>query len=215
MSLYLPLYKILRGLYTQYKKMYNRNNQIKLKSKLVRIKSDIIGQDNEIKVGENCLIDNLQISIRGNNNKIIIKEKCNIGPDCIMLIEGSNCLIEIGAYVSMTRLIRLICQENNRKIIIREDCMLANNIVLRTSDSHPIFICGSKDRINNPEDIIIGKHVWIAPNTKIMKGAKIGGGSIVGSDTTITREYPNNTLIIGRPAKIIKTDIEWTREKLF
>ena len=62
----------------------------------------------------------------------------------------------------------------------------------------------------------IGKHVWIAPNTKIMKGSVIPDGCIIGSDTTIAKEFSiENSLIVGRPAKVVKKDIFWTRDNLF
>ena len=59
------------------------------------------------------------------------------------------------------------------------------------------------------------QYFWIAPNTKIMKGAIIKDGAIIGSDTTISKEIPTNSLAIGRPAKIIRTNIRWSREALF
>lgn len=48
-----------------------------------------------------------------------------------------------------------------------------------------------------------------------MKGAIIKDGAIIGSDTTISKEIPTNGLAIGRPAKIIRTNIRWSREALF
>ena len=48
-----------------------------------------------------------------------------------------------------------------------------------------------------------------------MKGAKIGNNAIIGSNTIITNEIPCNCLAVGAPGKIVKTDVDWTREKLF
>ena len=69
-------------------------------------------------------------------------------------------------------------------------------------------------RINNAKNIHIGQHVWIAPDTKIMKGAKIGSGCIIGSNTIINNEIPCNCLAVGMPAKVVKTNVEWTREDI-
>lgn len=96
------------------------------------------------------------------------------------------------------------------------DCMLSNHIIVRTSDSHPIFDTVTNERINKPLPIHIGNHVWIAPNSKIMKGAIIADGCIIGSDTTVSKPFKtNNTLIVGRPARAIKQNVLWTREQLF
>lgn len=48
-----------------------------------------------------------------------------------------------------------------------------------------------------------------------MKGAVIGDGAIIGSDTTITKPVDPNTLVVGRPQKVVKTGVKWTREALF
>ena len=92
--------------------------------------------------------------------------------------------------------------------------MFSNNIIVRTSDSHPIYD-NKRNRINPAKSVIIGEHVWIAPNSKIMKGVTIGNGSIIGSDTMVTKSLPDNVLAVGHPAKIVKEDILWTRENLF
>ncbi|MCC8125916.1 MAG: hypothetical protein LIO92_00740 [Clostridiales bacterium] len=93
--------------------------------------------------------------------------------------------------------------------------MFSNQIVVRTSDSHAIYNIESGERVNNSKDVIVEDHVWIAPNTKIMKGACIGTGAIIGSDTTVSKKIPSNVLAVGRPSKVVKENVEWTREKLF
>ena len=92
--------------------------------------------------------------------------------------------------------------------------MLSNTIIIRTSDSHPIYN-NEGVRINPAKSIHIGDHVWIAPNSKIMKGVTIGDGCIIGSDTMVTKDLSNNVLAVGYPAKIVKTDVRWTRDNLF
>ena len=92
--------------------------------------------------------------------------------------------------------------------------MFSNTIIIRTSDSHPIYN-NQGIRINPAKSIHVGDHVWIAPNSKIMKGVTIGNGSIIGSDTIVTKDIPDNVLAVGHPAKVVKTDIRWTREAIF
>lgn len=115
----------------------------------------------------------------------------------------------------MTRICHINCQENDKSIAIGQDCMFSNNIIIRTSDSHPIYDMNTHKRLNEAKDIEIGNHVWIAPNTKIMKGARIGDGCIIGSDSTLSKEVPSNVLVVGRPGKVVKENVEWTREALF
>lgn len=76
---------------------------------------------------------------------------------------------------------------------------MSYQITFRTSDSHPIY---DQDgvRINPAKDIELGDHIWVAPHSVIMKGAKIGDGCIVGSHTIVNKTFPNNCLIVGMPA---------------
>lgn len=196
---------------------FKHRNDIKIisKSTLISIKKDCIGNDNLMIIEPECIIKPLTIHVRGNNNRINIGAHCYIGDECSLWIEGNNCIISIGESTTMTCKCHINVQEDNQSIIINRDCMFSNNIIVRTSDSHPIYDNITHQRINNAKSIEIGEHVWVAPNSKIMKGAIIGNGAIIGSDTTISHKIPNNALAVGRPAKIVKTDLSWTREKLF
>lgn len=93
--------------------------------------------------------------------------------------------------------------------------MLSNHIIIRTSDSHSIYDLGTQIRLNSAMPIVIGNHVWIAPHSIIMKGAKIFDNAIIGSNTMVNKEVPVASLIVGMPMKVVKQNIHWTREALF
>ncbi len=114
----------------------------------------------------------------------------------------------------MTRDIHLCVQENNMTIEIGDDCMFSNNIIVRTSDSHPIYN-EEEIRVNSPKSVKLGNHVWIAPQTTILKGVTIEENVIIGSKSLVTKDIEANCLCAGVPAKVIKKQIKWTREKLF
>lgn len=150
--------------------------------------------------------------IIGNNNSILIGQDCNIGKKCSFWIEGNNITISIGDETTFTTMVHINAQEENTCIIIGNDCMFSNHIIVRTSDAHPIYDLNSNKRINLPQSILIGDHVWVAPDSKIMKGAEVGNGSIIGSNTLVTKPIPQNSLAVGIPAKVIKENVRWTRE---
>lgn len=194
-----------------------RGNSLVCRSPLARIHRDCIGSHNRILIGEDCVIRSLRIRIRGSNNTVTLGDHLWIGPDSSLWIEGNDCSIVIGDHTTMTARCHLNVQENGRSIELGSDCMLSNNIVIRTSDSHPIYdnSVGGGTRLNPAKDVLIGKHVWIAPNSKVMKGARIGDGVIVGSDTTVGCEVPEASLVVGRPAKVVRSNVTWSRERLF
>ena len=113
----------------------------------------------------------------------------------------------------MTMRCHFNAQEHDTKIIVGEDCMFSNTIIVRTSDSHPIYD-KEGNRINPAKDIIIGKHVWIAPSSVIMKGANIGDGCIIGSHSMVNKNVPSNSLSVGMPSKVVKEGVVWTRKNV-
>ena len=52
--------------------------------------------------------------------------------------------------------------------------------------------------------IIIGEDVWIGAQCAILKGSKINDGVIIGAQSLVNSEIPNNAIIAGCPAKVIK-----------
>lgn len=180
-----------------------------------RLKKDIQGKDNYIKIDNRCTLYDTTFRIRGNNNKIIFENNCWVGENCSFWIEGNNIEIIVGEGSTFTHTVHFCAQEDYSKIIIGKDCIFSNNIIVRTSDSHPIYDLNTNIRINSAKNVILGEHVWIAPNTKIMKGAVVGNGSIIGSDSMVSKTIPDNVLAVGHPAVVVKENIKWTREKVF
>ena len=179
-----------------------------------KLVKDVVGTNNTIAVGKNTYFDKTTIRIRGNNNRIVFGDNIYVGKHCSFWMEGDNIKITIGKMTTFTHTVHFCAQENGQYINVGDDCMFSNNIVVRTSDSHPIYDSNGI-RINNPKPVIIENHVWIAPNSKIMKGAVVHSGCVIGSNTMVSKEIPLNTLAVGQPAKVVKENIKWTREKLF
>lgn len=177
-----------------------------------KLQKNIIGINNKISIGEGSKVHKLYLQIHGNNNSLIIGKNCKFGPKCSIWISGDNIEVKIDDNSTFTLNIHLNAAEDDAKIIIGKDCMFANTINVRTSDGHPIIDLDTGKRTNFARDVEIGNHVWVAPRVNIMKGAMIPDGCIVGSDTTVNKEFTEkNCLIVGRPAKIVKENISWLR----
>lgn len=54
------------------------------------------------------------------------------------------------------------------------------------------------------KSIEIGKNVWIGTRVIILPGVNIGDNCIIGANSVITKSFPDNKIIAGNPAKIIK-----------
>lgn len=209
------LYKLWNGIKSAKKILLPSGNYTLENKGCARIRRDIEGEGHIIQISEGCLLEDTSIYIRGKNNKIVFEENCMVGEECSFWMEGENITIVIGANTTFTYGVHMCAQENDASIVVGKDCMFSNNIILRTSDSHPMYDLHTGKRINSPANVSIGDHVWIAPNTKIMKGAVVGDGTIIGSDTMVSKSIPANVLAVGHPAKVVKTDVTWSRESLF
>jgi maltose O-acetyltransferase len=57
------------------------------------------------------------------------------------------------------------------------------------------------------DPVIIGDNVWIGERAIILKGVNIGDNAIVAAGSVVTKSIPNNSLVAGNPAKIIKQNL--------
>lgn len=188
------------------------NNRLRINGSIVGLKKTIFGNDNLVEIN-NSTLRNSTIRIRGNGNRLIIEEGCSIGNGCSFWLEGNNNTIIIGKKTTMTLRCHFNAQEHDTGIIVGEDCMFSNSIIVRTSDSHPIYDIEG-NRINPAKNVEIGNHVWIAPSSVIMKGAIVADGSIVGSHSMVNKSVPPNSLVVGMPARVVKEGISWSRENV-
>ena len=71
--------------------------------------------------------------------------------------------------------------------------------------THPLH---PTERISGAEygiPVTIGHNVWIGGKAIINPGVKIGNNVVVASGAVITKDVPDNVVVGGNPAKIIKT----------
>ncbi|MHB1153399.1 MAG: acyltransferase [Eubacteriales bacterium] len=194
-------------------KFNGKNNLISKKNCfLKKSKANIIGNNNHIIIHRNVRLNNCSIFISGNNNIIEIYDNCCLNTTEFW-IEDDSCNIVLNKNITINGTTQLAVMEG-KKIIINEDCMFSSDIVLRTGDSHSIVdIYGN--RINPSDDIIIGKHCWLGAKTSILKGVKLPPNTIVGLGSIVTKSFSNeNTIIAGNPAKVLKEQINWKRERI-
>jgi acetyltransferase-like isoleucine patch superfamily enzyme len=52
--------------------------------------------------------------------------------------------------------------------------------------------------------IKIGNNCWIGAGAVFLDGAVVGNGCVVGANAVVTKKFPDNSIIIGIPAKLYK-----------
>lgn len=86
-------------------------------------------------------------------------------------------------------------------IYIGDGALIGHNVVLATLNHAK----SPRDRSSMvPAPIRIGKNVWIGSNATILPGVTIGDGAIVAAGAVVTEDVPENAIVGGVPAKLIR-----------
>lgn len=93
-------------------------------------------------------------------------------------------------------------------IFIGDGALIGHNVVLATLNHAQ----SPSDRASMiPAPIRIGKNVWIGANATVLPGVTIGDGAIVAAGAVVAKDVPENTIVGGVPARIIRTISEEDR----
>jgi virginiamycin A acetyltransferase len=114
--------------------------------------------------------------------------------------------VNVGAFTSIARNVTI--QESNHRL----DRVTTFNINANVIDGDV-----SKDTTSKGS-IEIGNDVWIGAQCVILSGTKIGNGSVIAANSTVTSDIPPYAIAGGSPAKVISyrfsSDIIEALEKL-
>lgn len=56
--------------------------------------------------------------------------------------------------------------------------------------------------------ISIGNNCWIGSGTVFLDGSKVGNGCVVAANSLITKHFPDNVVIMGQPARVVRKRFE-------
>lgn len=115
-------------------------------------------------------------------------------------------------------------------LIIGDNACLSPNTVIYAAGPYGVkigdnFDCGPGVKIfaskTNVRDasvhdfglVSIGNNVTLYANVVISPGVTIGDNVVIGANSVVTRDIPSNSLAIGNPCSVVKTDIRKPSEK--
>lgn len=85
-------------------------------------------------------------------------------------------------------------------------CKITSGVIILTHDySRSVLRMVYGDIIGEAKQTIIGNNVFIGMNSIILMGAKIGNNVIIGAGSVVSGTIPDNVVIAGNPACIIRT----------
>lgn len=61
-------------------------------------------------------------------------------------------------------------------------------------------------------DTYVGDNCLIGVGAFIMPGIKVGNNCVVGAGAVVTKDVPDNAIVAGNPAKVIRENFSWTKD---
>ena len=66
--------------------------------------------------------------------------------------------------------------------------------------------------------ITIGENTWFGANVTVLPGVTVGKNCVVGAGSLVTRDVPDNSLVLGSPGRVVRTlennEDAWERKDL-
>ncbi len=140
----------------------------------------------KFEIGRNAVLRMGRWSWIGHDSKIRVHEgEVSIGAKTVM---GQECTISAYQHVSIGR-----------------ECIIADRVMLIDFDhgvvevERPIRLQGIYKR-----DVRVGSNVWMGYGSCVLRGVSVGHNSVVGTNAVVTKDVPENAVVGGVPARVLR-----------
>lgn len=161
----------------------------------------------------NARIIRFPVYIKGKSRIIIGKgftSGVGLRLDCEQFHPESNPYLVIGNNVEVNDYVHIGCVHS---IIIEDNVLIASKVFI-TDHNHGVYSGDSnhsspmdspKSRIVTGKPVYIEQNVWLGEMVTVLPGVRIGKGSIIGSNSVVSRDIPPFSIAVGTPAKVVKS----------
>lgn len=162
--------------------------------------------ENEKRTAE--IIRSTQLCHKINNTMPFTEESKNLIKELFGENLGENTVINAPIFVNLANKVKI---GNNVVLMNGFQCMSAGGLTIE-DDTKISLNCtiatNNHDFYDRPiitcKPVHIKKNVWIGVNVTILAGVTIGENAIVGAGAVVTKDVPDNAVVVGSPAKVIK-----------
>lgn len=173
-----------------------REARYRLKAELFTMYCRLSGK--RFRAGRNLRLEG-RIVLRG-PGEVILGDNVRIGQTVTPWTYSREARIEIGddSYLNGTSFgCRELIRVGPRAILARCSIMDTNFHSL-SPDRH------SAHAPVKTEPVVLEENVWVAAQAGVLPGTRVGRNSVVGFGAVCSGEYPENVLIAGNPARVVK-----------
>jgi acetyltransferase-like isoleucine patch superfamily enzyme len=154
--------------------------------------------------------------------RLVLDGLAFIGPRCAIQI-GRNARVELGRWSWLGHGCKVRCHEGvisigaktvlgqectisaYQHVSIGRECVIADRVMLIDFDhgmvevERPVRLQGIYKR-----DVRVGNNVWIGYGACVLRGVTVGDNAVIGTNAVVTRDVPENAVVAGVPARVIR-----------
>ena len=86
-----------------------------------------------------------------------------------------------------------------RECVIADRCMFIDFDHGMVETERPVRLQGIYKR-----DVRIGNNVWVGYGACILRGVTVGDNAVIGTSAVVTRDVPENAIVAGIPARVLR-----------
>jgi acetyltransferase-like isoleucine patch superfamily enzyme len=153
-------------------------------------KSHVVGTPSSVDIGRNA-----RLTVHG-------RGRVSVGRG-VRIFVGDGAHLEIGHETSISYDTVVTCY---RHISMGPYCTISWNVNILDGNAHELIVGG----VPRPryKSVRIGTNVWIGTGVTILAAA-VGDDSVVGAGSVVVSDVPNQVVVAGNPARVIRKDISW------